>query len=221
MKDQVNPSTDDRRLAERKILRRGLVASLIVHLGIFGFFLRRTPESPFAAAGPRAGDTRAAAGGMQAINVRLPPPRPIIPPRIPLPTVMEVEPIEIEQEVAIEVSSILGERPGDDGPGKETGDGQGDAGTAAEGSFRLVPPSPRGMIIPPPNKNVKGQEVQIWVFVNEAGRVVGDSTRLSPPTSDGDFNRRLLREAAEWIFEPARKGGRPIAAWFPYTLSME
>lgn len=221
MKDQHHLSTDQRRLAERKVLQRGLIGSLILHVGLFAFFLRGTPESPFAAAGPRAGDTRAAAGGMQTINVRVPPPRLIIPPRIPLPTVAEVDPIEIEQDIAIEVSSILGERPGDDGPGVETGDGQGDGGTAAEGSFRMVPPSPRGMIIPPPNNNVKGQEVEIWVWVNEAGKVVGDSTRLSPPTSDGDFNRRLLREAAEWIFEPAKKGGRAIGAWFPYTLSME
>ncbi len=221
MKDQPNPTNDERRVAERRVLQRGIIASLILHVGLFGFFGRGTPESPFAAAGPRAGDTRAAAGGMQTLNLRLPPPRPIIPPRIPLPTIAEVEPIEFEQEVAIETSSILGERPGDEGPGLETGDGQGDGGTAAEGGFRMVPPSPRGMIIPPPNKNVKGQEVEIWVFVNEAGRVVGDSTRLRPPTSDQDFNRRLLREASEWIFEPAKKGGRPIAAWFPYTLSME
>lgn len=220
MTDQVSLSNEERRVAERKVWRRGIIASLVVHIGILGFFLRGTPESPFAAAGPRAGDNRAAAGGMQTVNVRVPPPRPIIPPRIPLPMVADVEPIEIVQDVEIEVSSILGERPGDDGPGVEEGDGEGDGGTAAEGSFRMIPPSPRGMIIPPPNKNVKGQEVQIWVWVNEAGRVVGDSTRLRPPTSDGDFNRRLLREASEWIFEPARRGGRAIAAWFPYTLSM-
>ena len=76
------------------------------------------------------------------------------------------------------------------------------------------------MIIPPANKSLKGERVQVWVFVSEDGRVVADSTRLRPPTSDRDFNERLIREAAEWIFEPGRKGGKPVATWFPYTISM-
>ena len=84
----------------------------------------------------------------------------------------------------------------------------------------MVPPSPRGMIIPPANRSLRGQEVQVWVFVNELGRVVADSTQLRPPTSDRDFNSRLVREASEWIFEPAKKGGKAVGSWFPYTISM-
>ena len=214
-------SNAERRIAERRLWRNGFVGSVVLHLFIFMFWWGEGPlTSPFAAAGPRAGDNRAASGGMQTVSLRIPPPRPIIPPRLPLPTVDPVLEVEMEQEQEIETASILGDRPGDNGPGLAQGDGRGDGGNAAEGFFRLVPPSPRGMIIPPASKSLKGQEVQVWVFVNELGRVVADSTRLRPPTSDRDFNDRLVREAAEWVFAPAKKGGKAVGSWFPYTISM-
>jgi len=216
----LDQSNQQRREAERRIWRAGLLGSLVLHALLFLFSARGPLQSPFSAAGPRAGDNRAASGGLQALNVRVPPPRPIIPPKIPLPLVVDVQDVEFEDEMQIETASILGDKPGEEGPGLETGDGQGDGGTAAEGLFRMVPPSPRGMIIPPANKKLKGEQVQVWVFVSETGRVVADSTQLRPPTSDGDFNRRLIREAADWIFEPGRKGGKPTATWFPYTISM-
>ena len=74
------------------------------------------------------------------------------------------------------------------------------------------------MIIPPNHKSLKGNELQVWVFVNEAGRVVADSPRLEPPTREGDFNRQIIREAADWIFRPAVKEGKPVASWFPYRI---
>jgi hypothetical protein len=76
------------------------------------------------------------------------------------------------------------------------------------------------MIIPPANRELRGTEVQVWVFVNDMGRVVADSTRLDPPTRDGDFNKRLVREAAEWIFRPAVREGKPVSSWFPYRIKM-
>jgi hypothetical protein len=76
------------------------------------------------------------------------------------------------------------------------------------------------MIIPPSNERLRGREVEVWVFVDERGRVVADSTRLTPPTPDSNFNRLLIREAAEWIFRPAMQGGQPVATWFPYKISM-
>jgi len=198
-----------------------MLASIALHLLMFFLWSAEGPlQSPFAAAGPRAGDNRAASGGMQTVSLRIPPPRPIIPPKIPLPTVEPVLQMEMEMEQEIETGSILGDRPGLEGPGLAEGDGGGDGGNAAEGFFRTVPPSPRGMIIPPANKSLRGQEVEVWVFVNALGLVVADSTRLRPPTSDGDFNRRLVRDAAEWVFTPAKKAGKPVGSWFPYTISM-
>ena len=102
----------------------------------------------------------------------------------------------------------------------EDGTGAGDGGNADEGLFRLQPPSPRGLIIPPSNDDLRGVEVQVWVFVDTRGRVVADSTRLDPPTRDRGYNRRLIREASEWVFRPAVKGGQPVASWFPYRIAM-
>ena len=83
-----------------------------------------------------------------------------------------------------------------------------------------MPPYPRGMIIPPSNESLKGQAVEVWVWVMENGRVAADSTRLRPPTSDRGFNRLLVEEAAEWVFVPAQKDGQAVASWFFYTFSM-
>jgi hypothetical protein len=212
----------DRRRRERKIWRTALLVSGLMHLVIF-FGWRGTviPQSPFSAAGPRAGDNRAAQGSLQAMNVRVPPRRTIVPPLVPIPALAEIEPVEFEPDAEVDASSVLGERPGtDEGPGLETGTGLGDGGTAEEGFYRLQPPSPRGMIIPPTNRELRGTTVQVWVFVNERGRVVADSTRLEPPTRDRDFNSQLIREAAEWVFRPAQKEGRAVPSWYPYTISM-
>ena len=222
MTEQQGISAKNRRRRERKIWRTGLLVSLLFHLLIFfGWRGNVIPLSPFAAAGPRAGDNRAAAGSMQAMNVRTPPPTPVVPPLVPLPTEILIDPVEFEDDVELDPASVLGEEPGlADAPGLETGTGLGDGGNADEGFYRLEPPSPRGMIIPPANRDLRGTEVQVWVFVDDRGQVVADSTRLDPPTRDRDFNRRLIREASEWVFRPARQEGRAVPSWFPYKISM-
>jgi hypothetical protein len=212
----------DRRHRERRVWRSGIAISAILHILLF--FVWRgdvIPPSPFAAAGPRAGDNRAAAGGMQAINVPTPVTTRIIPPPRPIEVAVEVEPVDFDQEQEFDAAAIMGDRPGfAEGPGTEDGTGEGDGGNADEGFYRLQPATPRGMIIPPQNDGLRGTEVQVWVFVDTRGRVVADSTRLDPPTRDRGFNRRLIREAAEWVFRPAVQEGRPVASWFPYRISM-
>ena len=222
MTEHHDISAHDRRLQERSTWRNGIIASVLLHLILFlGWNGQVIPDSPFAAAGPRAGDNRAASGSLQALNVRTPPSRPIIQPPTPLAVNVEVEPVEWEDEVEYDPASVLGEKPGlDEGPGLENGTGEGDGGNAEEGFYRLQPATPRGMIIPPTNRDLRGTEVQVWVFVDERGRVVADSTRLDPPTRDRGFNRRLIREAAEWVFRPAVQEGKPVASWFPYRITM-
>lgn len=222
MKGSKQRSVRERKAAEGRVFRIALVISLAFHLFLaFGWKRVPIPVSPFAAAGPRAGDDRAAAGGMQALNLSIPAPRPLVPPRVPLITLDEVEPVEINLEPQVDVAALIGDGPGlGEGPGIEGGTGRGDGGTGDSGRFTVIPPSPRGMIIPPTNRRLRGSSVEVWVFVNAAGRVVPDSTRLNPPTSDRSFNRRLMEEAAEWVFNPATREGRPVAAWFPYTISM-
>lgn len=215
-------SARDRRLRERRIWRSGIAVSAILHILLFFVWRGNViPASPFAAAGPRAGDNRAAAGGMQAINVPTPITRPIIPPPRPIEVAVEVEPVEFDQEQSFDAASIMGDLPGlAEGPGLEDGTGEGDGGNADEGFYRLQPATPRSVFLPTPTDRVRGAEVRVWVFVDARGRVVADSTRLEPPTRDGAFNRRLIREAAEWLFHPARQEGRSIAAWFPYEVTI-
>ena len=222
MSELHDNSARERRRRERPTWRRGLYASVGLHLIIFfGWNGEVIPESPFAAAGPRAGDVRAAAGAMQAINVRTSRARTIIRPPAPLSVEVEIEPVEWEEEAEVDPASVLGERPGLDAvPGLQSGTGEGDGGNAEEGLYRLQPATPRGMIIPPTNRRLRGTEVQVWVFVDERGRVVADSTRLDPPTRDRAFNRRLIEDAAEWVFRPAVREGQPIASWFPYRIAM-
>jgi TonB family protein len=96
------------------------------------------------------------------------------------------------------------------------GEGAGDAGDAEEGLRRLIPPDPLHIPFPfaaPPE--ARGREVTLQVFVTATGAV--DSVRLADPTPNRDFNATLVRQAHDWTFKPARRGGREVAAWFRYT----
>lgn len=230
MADLTQISNAERRKRERKLWRTGLWLSALLHVLLFVLFPVQRIElvSPFAAAGPRNNDALAASGSMQALNIRMTeevqqvvPPRPAV---VPIEVAVEPPP-EVHDEPVIEpMDPGIGRgTQGDgttDGAGTTNGNGAGDGGTGDEGLFRRIPPTPRGMIIPPSSDRLRGSEVEVWVFVDARGRVVADSTRLAPPTSDSDFNRQLIREAAEWIFRPATEGGEPVASWFPYKISM-
>ena len=145
---------------------------------------------------------------------------PVIPPPIPVPALVPTEAFEFDPQVEVDLSEMEGDAPGREEAGTKEGEGKGDGGNSEEGLFRLIPPVPRAMIMPETNEILRGKEIEIWVFVDEEGRVVPDSTRIRPPTSDKDYNKRLIKEAAEWTFRPARRGGKPVATWFPYTISM-
>jgi hypothetical protein len=228
----------DRR--HRRIWRWSILASVLFHILVLLLFreARLIPPSPFAAAGPRAGDATAAAGGgtqIVALNVIpdvqvQPVVEEVVPVPIPVPDptpepeirIEDPKPVVTVTPVAIQGTGTVGQGRGDRaGPGTETGTGRGDGGTGEEGLFRLVPPSPRGLILPPSDRpgNVRGKEIDVWVFVSATGRVISDSTRLDPRTTgNGRFDDRLKDQAAEWVFEPARKAGQAVAEWFRYTI---
>jgi outer membrane biosynthesis protein TonB len=224
-----------------RILRWALVVSLFFHIAVLLWFRAEllVPESPFAAAGPRSGDAAAAAGGgTQVVQIQVTQPeiQPepselVIVPAIPVPVPEpepEVEDVKPKPEVVavstaatIATATGIGENRGDrTGAGIEGATGRGDGGNAEEGLFRLVPPSPRGLILPPSDRpgKLRGKEVDVWVFVTARGQVLADSTRVDPSTGDGKFDDRLRKQAAEWVFEPARKAGQPVAEWFRYTI---
>ena len=66
--------------------------------------------------------------------------------------------------------------------------------------------------------SVRGREVTVWVFINQAGQV--DSVRLDPATPDRGYNEKLTREARDWVFEPALRAGRAVATWYSYTWKL-
>lgn len=213
------PNVRTRRRKERKIWRTALLASLLLHLLVLLGGGRLAPPTPtVAAAGPEAGDARAASGGLQAMSITTPPPRPIVPPPLPIITDIEFDPVEFDSEPQFDLAAVLGERPGDAPPGLD-GVGEGDAGDASEGVGGVIGARPRGLIPPPDHDDLKGVEVTIWVFVTEYGQVVADSTRLDPPTRNRNLNQQIIREAAEWLFYPATRRGEPISAWTSYTFS--
>lgn len=217
-----------------RALRWGLVLSLIVHAGLFVVFHQTSiPPSPFSAAGPQAGDNRAArGGGMEAVELRAPAEPAVSPPEpepdaTPDPT--EVEPPEPRiQDIGLpsptisDLMSVPGPLGRIDAPGLADGAGEGAGGSETEGRFTVVPPRPRGLILPPGDRpdRVRGKEVDVWVYVSAAGRVVADSTRLDPSTGDRGFDRRLRQHASGWVFEAARRDGRSVGEWFRYTISM-
>lgn len=211
------PNVRVRRRKERKVLRIALAASLLLHLLVLVAGGRRPlPRSPLAAAGPEAGDARAARGGLQTMSIRVPPPRPIVPPPVPVLAEIDVEPVEFDLEAEFDLAAVLGEKPGDGPPGLD-GDGEGDGGEATEGLSEVSPPRQRHLIYPPDHKDLR--KITIWVFVDEEGRAVADSTRLEPPTGNRSLNRQIIKEASQWRFYPAHRGGQPVAAWFSYTVS--
>lgn len=218
-----------------RAFRWSLVASLLFHLLLVLLFRQGQviPDIQTSAAGEDAGDPVAAAGGgMEVISYRLETPTPEPEPEVAEPVpVVEPEPVPVEQpedEPAQEQSQPLGQQAGagegrgpETGPGTETGTGRGDGGTDEEGASRITAPSPRGMILPPSDRpgRVKGMTVTVYVFVAPSGAVVSDSTRIAPSTGDSRFDRRLRDDAAQWKFRPGMRGGQPIAAWFPYTIT--
>lgn len=219
-------------------MRTALLASVLLHVLVLLVFRSAilVPESPFAAAGPRNGDDRAAdGGGTEIVNLRTTQPQAAPEIAMPQPIPVPTEDIVPEPEIRIEdpkpqltVASVIGESMtslaqglgAGSGAGIEGGTGRGDGGTAAEGRFRFMPASPRGLILPPSDRpgKVKGKEITVHVFVDEKGIVVADSTRLVPSTGDRGFDNRLKEQAAQWVFEPARRGGRVIAEWWNYTI---
>ena len=224
-------------------LGTGIVIAIVTHLAVL-LSVRSAivPEAPFTAAGPDRGDYRAAEGGggaLTMVEVRVetapePEEEEIVEPvEVPVPVPVpepEIEPETPVAEIAEEqVEASLpgqgqagtgGEEGAAEGAGTAEGGGEGGGGADAAGDAGLIAPRPRGILIPPSGQpaSARGQEITVWVFVTAAGRVLADSTRLEPATSDGRYNNRLRQSVADWVFEPARRAGNVVAAWYPFQI---
>lgn len=224
-----------RRRYERALVV-GLLVSVLIHVALVLAWRAPLPQphSPFSAAGPPNHDDRAARGGGMR-EVRLSYATPITPPAppvaVPVPDAVvpptpqpKLQPHVKVQAAPIDIRAPAGTVGQGDlkgqGPGRADGTGRGAGGTEESGAYHGVPPTPRGMILPPADrpKGVRGKQIAVWVFVNAAGRVIPDSTRLMPPTGNNGFDKRLRQLAAEWVFVPGRRDGHAVAEWFRYVL---
>src|SRR5690606_26846955 len=179
-------------------------------------------------------------GGMAMIELRqVQPPAPEVvvepvPEPVPEPEEVVVEPEQVVIATPPAEPDLLGapaeagaSTPGEggqggagSGPATGGGEGAGGGGEGEEGASRIIPPTPRGIFIPPPGRpaSARGQEITVWVFVNESGRADRNQIRLEPPTSDARYNPRLMQSVAEWVFGPATQAGRPVAVWYPFQI---
>lgn len=220
-----------RRAQERRVWSRALLVSVVLHVLVF-LLLANSEHEPLndqGASGAEQRDEEPLDGGLQAVAIGEAPERVTVPDGVPVPVPELREPPELEPEPRVETAEFadgfegLRDRPGDELGEAEAGaegDGAGDGGSGEGGLQRTVPPSPRGLIVPPSNPELDGADVRVRVFVTEQGEVVPDSTLLIPPTDDEGFNARLKEEAASWRFEPATREGDPVAEWFTYEVSM-
>ncbi len=216
-----------------------MIGAVLVHLLIVLLFRGSVvmPQDPSSAAGPNAGDLLpSAAGGTGLTMVELrveQPPEEVVEEVVPIPERIVVAEVPRPTPTPAPAPTVTppsregtggagsgGDSGTTEGTGREDGAGRGGGGSGGEGNAGIVAPVPRGMIIPPADRprSVRGQEVTVWVFVNDRGRVASDSTRLDPPTPDARYNDRLRRSAAEWVFEPARQDGRAVGAWYPFQI---
>ncbi len=210
----------------RRALAVGMGLSVLLHAAvILGFRADLEPLSVTVAAGQRAGDPVAAAGGgvLQAINIALPsqievPPPPEVVPDLDEPELQVTVPPEDRLSASIDLASATsfpGNRPE---IGVARALGRGDGGADAEGLYRVTAPEPRS-IIPEwdPPREVKGMQVMVRVLVDERGAPLGD-VELLPPTPNRGFNNRLRDKVLSMDYKPARRQGRAISGWEEMTF---
>lgn len=210
----------------RKALWTGFALSAVFHAVLLFGPRSSTPDGPGSlAAGPRAGDYRAAGGG-EMIALAIAAPRPIEVPAPPAtrPQLQNVEiPVqEPERHVlAASLSGPAGGSPGEgrSGPGLPGAEGAGDGGNDAEGRDRRTLPTPRS-IIPRWNapRELKGQRVTFRVHVDATGEPTGE-IEIRPRIADSGFEKQLRKDLLAMDFLPGRQDGRPVADWVELTLT--
>ena len=172
------------------------------------------------AAGPRAGDFRAAAGGGELLAIAIAPPRPIEIPAPPAEVLLtDLEFASEEPEKRIQPVELAGPAGGAalisdlSGPGLARADGRGDAGGSAEGRDQNSPGYPRS-ITPDweaPDE-MRGLSVTIRVEVNARGEPTG-AIVFEPSIPNAGFERKLRRDFLSMDYQPAIRNGRAVHDW--------
>ncbi len=207
----------DRHRRERKIWRNGIAMSVAVHVLVFFIWkITAIPVSPYMVSGPAQSDRAIDESSLRALSIWVAPNLPIAPSPIPIPSQIDIQEVKLAQIIERDSVSVLGEWPS---PDKSLGLSDG-LGMPHQGASGWMPATPRDIIIPSNKRDLSGREIQVWVFIDESGGVIPDSTYIDPTTEDTDFNQRIIRQAAEWLFRPATQDGKPVASWFTYQISI-
>lgn len=212
---------------QRTALWTGLAISAAFHaLLLFGWRAPSTEGPGSLAAGPRAGDYRAAEGGGEMIALAIAAPRPIEVPAPPQtrPQMRDPELRVIEPERTVITASLSGPSGGTpaegrSGPGLPGVDGAGDGGSDRAGRDRRSPPTPRS-ITPrwDPPQELRGHRVTLRVHVDALGEPTG-AIEIEPRIADSGFEKQLRKDVLAMDFLPARRDGRPVADWAELTLT--
>lgn len=227
--DEQTGMTPSRRnsVRQRKAWWIGFALSAAVHALLLFGWRSPAPQAPGSlAAGPRAGDVRAASGGseMTAIDIRMP--QPI---EVPAPPTARPQPDDPRVAVAepqprvwtASLSSPTGSslERGNAGSGLLRATGAGDGGGDRSGRDRNAPPTPRS-ITPrwdPPDE-LRGQRVTFRVRVDERGEPTGE-IEVRPRVEETEFIRRVRDDLLAMDYLPGRQDGRPVTDWVELTLT--
>lgn len=216
---------DENRRRFRRPLAWGLVLSVGLHLAAVLALPAPAAPGPGSETADRRGEPGRAARGTRLLSVRSR--RPVSVPSPPPPIREPEADVAVRlPETEVDPPSLSRPRPARsraDGAGTAAGEptgrpvAAGDGGGAPAGDG-FMPPAPRSVAPEwdPPGE-VRGQRVTLRIHVDARGRPTGP-VELHPPTSDASFNRRLIRKARRLRFRPARRGGRPVAAWAELTF---
>ena len=207
----------DRHRRERRIWRNGIAMSVAVHfLVFFTWKITAVPTAPPMTPGPEQIEGIVDEGSLRALSIWVPPNLPIVPSPIPIPSQIDIQEVKLAQIMEGDTVPVFGKRPSlDKLPG--LGDG---SGIPHQGASGWMSATPRDIVILSNEHDLSGKEIQVWVFIDESGGVIPDSTYLDPVPEDKDFNRRLIRQAAEWLFRPATRDGKPVVSWFTYRIAI-
>lgn len=212
---------------QRKAWWIGFAVSAAVHALLLFAWRSPAPQGPGSlAAGPRAGDFHAAAGGseMTALDIRMPQPIDVPEPPAARPRPEDPQVAAPEPEQHLLTASLSGPTGsamsrGSAGSGIPRADGAGDGGSDQTGRDRNAPPTPRS-ITPrwdPPDE-LKGRRVTFRVRVDERGEPTGE-IEVRPRIDETEFVRRVRDDLLTMDYLPGRRDGRPVADWAELTLT--
>lgn len=206
----------------------GMVASVALHLAAVLLWPSGPPADPTPGG---TGDRPSAAGpeGIQVVEVRAaaspggrqagPRAADVPTPSRPVPTPARMEPVPVNAPTPRWVGAGGGGSGGDPDGGTGSGSSAGEGSDGEGDGDAFSPPVPRSLLPDwSPPEEVRGHRVTVRVEVDERGRPTG-RVELEPPTPSESFNRELRRRMARLEFLPARRDGRPVAAWAEITFT--